>query len=157
MDLFCDGVKQVVTDLAVPNKLEFLVNSARGKEILAKIKAGLITEQQAIDAGYFECRYYDEAIDKLSIEGCKVVRITETSIICECNHLTSFLSFFNKGAEVLQESNYDVWLALPHITLSSLKSNVGFYIACTYWGLWVIFGLIVMSVDSKSLKGLRLI
>ena len=83
-----------------------------------------------------------------------MVRITETSIICECNHLTSFLSFFNKGAEVLQESNYDVWLAIPLITLSSLKTNVGFYIACTYWGLWLLLGILSMGADNKHFKGI---
>ena len=65
--------------------------------------------------------------------------------------MTNFLSFFNKGAEVLQESNYDVWLALPQITASSLKTNIGFYIALSYWILLIIIGLLSISTDKKHL------
>ena len=81
-----------------------------------------------------------------------MVRLTDSSFVCECTHLTHFLSFFNKGAEVVQSSNYAVWLALPDITLSSLQANVGFYIVCTYWLLLLIFGVIAARTDRKRLK-----
>ena len=120
------------------------------------MKEGTITEQQALAAGFFECRFYDEVSGSLSSEGCKVVSISETSYICECTHLTNFLSFFNQGAQVLQDSNYDVWLALPLITLSSLKTNIGFYIACSYWILFFLLGGIAANTDHKLLKGNRI-
>ena len=81
---------------------------------------------------------------------------TETAFVCECNHLTIFLSFFNQGAEVLQESNYDVWLAIPHLTLQSLKTNIGFYIACTYWCAFSLLVILTCSADRKHLKGKRI-
>ena len=70
--------------------------------------------------------------------------------------MTNFLSFFDKGAEVLQESNYDVWLALPQITPSSLSTNIGFYIACSYWALFLAIGLCVTTIDRKRLRGKHL-
>ena len=60
-----------------------------------------MAEEVAISTGFFECRFYDETTNTLSSEGCEVTRLTETSFICECTHLTNFMSFFNKGAEVL--------------------------------------------------------
>ena len=73
-------------------------------------------------------------------------------MICECSHLTTFLSLFNKGAEVIQESNYDVWDDLVQISGASLKTNIGFYIACSYWVLFLVFGVAVISVDRKKLR-----
>ena len=125
----------------------------RGKDILRQLQEGTITEEQALEAGFFECRYYDEEKDEVSSEGCEVTGFTATSFICECTHLTHFLSFFNKGASVLQDSNYDVFLALPLITLSSLKTNIGFYITCTYWSLLFLLGLLAARSDKKYLKG----
>ena len=75
------------------------------------------------------------------------MKFTATSAICECSHLTNFLSFFNKGAEVLQESNYDVWLALPQISASSLKTNIGFYLGLSYWTLFLTIGLTTLATD----------
>ena len=129
------------------------MTSTRGLEILKEVKEGRRTEEAVLSTGFFECRFYDDSKNTLSSEGCEVVRLTETSFICECTHLTNFLSFFNMGAEVLQNSNYDVWLALPLITLSSLKTNIGFYIACSYWTLLFFLGLLSMRADRKQLKG----
>ena len=112
-----------------------------------------MTEELPIASGFFECCFYHETRNILSSEGCEVVRLTETSVICECTHLTNFMSFFNKGAEVLQESNYAVWLAIPQITLSALKTNIGFYIACSYWFLLFILGLLVCNTDRKHMRG----
>ena len=122
-------------------------------EILKEVEEGKMTEELAIASGFFECRFYHETRNILSSEGCKVARLAETSFICECTHLTNFLSFFNKGAEVLQESNYAVWLAIPQITLSALKTNIGFYIACSYWFLLFILGLLVCNTDRKHMRG----
>ena len=129
------------------------MRSQRGKAFLARLGSGEISEKEALDAGFFECLFYDEATNTLSNEGCSVVRITETSLICECSHLTNFVSFFNKGAEVLSESNYGVWLALPQITVSCLKTNIGFYIACSYWLAFLIIGALSCATDRKYLRG----
>ena len=152
-NLYCDSAKQTVRNLSDRIKLEFTVRSKRGLALLARLNSGEITEQQVIDAGFFECRFYDEATDTLSSEGCEVVRITQTSFVCECNHMTNFLSFFNKGAQVLTDSNYDVWLALPQMTAASLKTNIGFYITCTYWCAFFLIGLFVRAADRKHLQG----
>ena len=69
--------------------------------------------------------------------------------------MTNFLSFFNKGAQVLQDSNYDVWKALPQMSESSLKTNIGFYIACTYWFAFLVFGSLAYTIDKKHLKGTK--
>ena len=128
------------------------MNSRRGKAVLAQVAEGTLTAEQAVEAEFFECRFYAQAKDSLSGEGCKVTKLTETSFVCECIHLKNFLSFFNKGAQVIQDSNYAVWLALPQITLSSLSANVGFYIVCTYWGLLFVFGLLAMLADKRDFK-----
>ena len=74
--LYCDAVKERVTNLEDEIRLEFIIRSRRGLELLGKLNSGEITQKQAIDAEFFECRFYDEASDSLSSEGCRVVRIT---------------------------------------------------------------------------------
>ena len=80
------------------------------------------------------------------------MRLTETSFITECTHLTSFASFFDYGAEIIRGANYNVWYALPMITPSSLIHNVGFYVVWIYWLLYFGFGLICLITDHKHLK-----
>ncbi len=98
----------------------------------------------------------DGQSNSLSGVGCRVVAIHDTYIEVETEHLTSFVSFFNKGAEVLANSNYNVWYALAEVTLASLKSNIGFYISVVYWGLYFLIGCLVMRSDRRKLADNRL-
>lgn len=132
------------------------MTSSRALAVLDQLNNKDITEEQVLETDYFLCRYIDKETDSLSSDGCEVVGFSTNSFTCECTHLTSFLSFFDKGVSVLQDSNYDVWLALPLITISSLKTNIGFYIACAYWGSLFLLGMFAMNSDRKHLKGRRL-
>ena len=61
----------------------------------------------------------------------------------QCHKCLGFFFFFL----------FSCFLALPLITLSSLKTNIGFYITCTYWSLLFLLGLLAARSDKKYLKG----
>lgn len=66
--------------------------------------------------------------------------------------MTSFAVFFDSGVDVLSSSNYDVLLALPNITLESLKMNLGFYLVLGWWGSLAFFSVICWICDSSKMR-----
>ena len=100
------------------------------------------------------CNFYNPDANEISSEGCVLIEVNENAIKCGCNHMTDFMAFFNTGLAVLEGSNYDVFLAVTQLSLENLKSNVGSYIAVTYWASFLIFFFILRDIDSRKMKSL---
>ena len=45
-----------------------------------------------------------------------------------------------------------MWSTLPQITASSLKTNIGFHLACSYWALYFGLGLCAIATDRKFMR-----
>ncbi len=53
MDSYCDGQKEEVSGLATPLRIKLEVQSVEAKAVLADIANGVMSEQQALEAGFF--------------------------------------------------------------------------------------------------------
>ena len=102
------------------------------------------------------CKFFDPNAEQLSTLGCEAVAITTDgngpNLVCGCTHMTDFGAFLTQGVEVITGSNFDVWGALTSLTLTKLFSNIGAYIGVGYWGAFIVFGLICLTVDRIKLK-----
>ena len=81
-----------------------------------------------------------------------MVSVTATSIKCQCNHMTDFMSFLKTGLSVLEDSNYDVFSAVTQLRPSNLVNNVGVYFALSYWGSFLLFLVVVLLLDQRRLS-----
>ena len=54
---------------------------------------------------------------------------------------------------MLLSSNYNVWYALKYVSLTSLGTNVGFYVTFAYWGSLVVLGFLCGLIDKSRIKG----
>lgn len=66
--------------------------------------------------------------------------------------MTDFMVFFESGLSVLEQSNYDVLLALTELNFTNLKSNIGLYFIVGYWSLFLILCLLFTLVDRRFKK-----
>ena len=64
--------------------------------------------------------------------------------------MTDFMAFVSSSIETLESSNYSVLLALPHISPSSLLSNIGFFFSLSYFGSFILFSGLTAAADSKA-------
>lgn len=66
--------------------------------------------------------------------------------------MTSFMSFLKTGLATLQESNYNVFVAITELNLVNLKENIGLYLALSYWGSFLLLLFICGLVDYSKLR-----
>lgn len=93
------------------------------------------------------CYFYDTRNSEISTEGCILKEVTASSVKCSCTHMTDFAGFFKTGLSVLEDSNYDVFLALTQLNFSNLKHNIGLYFAVAYWALFIVLCLTLLPID----------
>ena len=72
------------------------------------------------DCGGPTCQWYDKDTDSWSKEGCVMVNNTETELICECTHLTSFGSRLESSL-AMAGAIFDV---LGSLTLQDILENL---------------------------------
>ena len=152
VESICGGTKEEIRDLATPVKLRVRVQDSLGLAKLQEHRDGLISLRDMVRACFF-ARYYLER-GQLAERECAVgVDMEGEFVEFETRHLSSFVSFFDTGAEVLSHSNYNVFWALPHITPASLKSNVGFWAVLAFALAWLLLGCAGCLADRRSLRG----
>lgn len=71
---------------------------------------------------------------------------------CYCNHLTDFMSFLEKGNEVIDQSNYSIFSALNDIGPEDLLHNLAMQMAVFFWIIYILLAVLVVRVDHSKLK-----
>ena len=102
------------------------------------------SKDQVIEKREVSCQFYDSVSHSLSTQGCSVVDFTSTTVTCSCTHLTDFMGFVSSTLSALDDSN-------THFTFISLRSNVGFFLSLVYWTTFIIFGVIFLHTDQRSI------
>lgn len=87
-----------------------------------------------------KCMYWNTSLEMWDDQGCSVVSVTSSELICNCSHLTDFGSRF----EAVYKSNKDIFADAASVySLEGLEKYRQFYIT---FGALAIFGFITFGI-----------
>jgi len=87
-----------------------------------------------------KCMYWNTSLEMWDDQGCSVVSVTSSELICNCSHLTDFGSRF----EAVYKSNKDIFADAASVySLEGLEKYKQFYIT---FGALAIFGFITFGI-----------
>ena len=95
-----------------------------------------------------QCIFWDTANQKWSPNGCQMIRYTNNSIECACNHLTDFSARF----EGIREQNKNIFNNAPvAFSQDSLKRFTAFYIFTgAFFGVFILIFIYLTHINSKK-------
>jgi hypothetical protein len=87
-----------------------------------------------------KCMYWNTSLEMWDDQGCSVVSVSSSELICNCSHLTDFGSRF----EAVYKSNKDIFADAKSVySLEGLEKYKQFYIT---FGALAIFGFITFGI-----------
>ena len=97
-----------------------------------------------------DCFYWDEPSSSWRKDGCVYHDLLQNELLCKCNHLTFFSSFFKTGIGILLAANIGVLFEVWGKTLGSMVLSYGFYSVAAFWVYFFTTTILIDRCDRKQ-------